>query len=53
MPVVSPFIESAPCIKKLDRPILTSGDMPFDSNLVFNAGVVKYNGEYYTTVILA
>ena len=46
MPRVEPFIESAPCIKKLDRPILTSADLPYESNLVFNAGVTKLNGKY-------
>ena len=46
MPRVTPFIESAPCVKKLDAPILTSADMPFDSALVFNAGVAKIGGKY-------
>ena len=46
MPRVSPIVESASCIKKLDRPILTSEDLPYDSNLVFNAGVTKFNGKY-------
>ena len=46
MPKVTPIINSDPCIKKLDRPILTSADMPYDSQLVFNAGVAKYNGKY-------
>ena len=46
MGIVTPILHSAPCIKKLDKPILTSADMPFDSLLVFNAGVTKFNGKY-------
>ncbi len=46
MGVVTPIYKSAPCLKKLERPILTSADMPYDSTLVFNAGVAKFNGKY-------
>ena len=46
MPRVTPYLSSAPCIKKLDKPILSKEDMPYDSQLVFNAGVNKYNGKY-------
>lgn len=46
MPKVYPELKSAPCIKKLDKPILTSADMPYESMLVFNAGVTKFNGKY-------
>jgi len=46
MPRFKPELNSAPCIKKMDRPILTSKDMPYDSLLVFNAGVTKFNGKY-------
>ncbi len=46
MPKVLPELKSAPCIKKLDKPILTSADLPYESMLVFNAGVVKFNGKY-------
>ena len=46
MGMVTPILNSAPCLKKLDKPILTSADMPFDSLLVFNAGVTKFNGKY-------
>ncbi|MBQ7160631.1 MAG: glycoside hydrolase family 130 protein [Clostridia bacterium] len=42
----TPYLDSAPCVKKLDRPILSSEDMPYDSLLVFNAGVTKFNGKY-------
>ena len=46
MPKVYPELIGASCVKKLERPILTSKDMPYESNLVFNAGVTKYNGKY-------
>lgn len=46
MPKVYPELKSAPCIKKLDKPILTSADLPYESMLVFNAGVTKFNGKY-------
>ncbi len=38
--------KSSDVIKKLDRPILTRKDVPYNSALVFNAGVTKYNGKY-------
>ncbi len=34
------------CIKKLDRPILTKNDIPYDASLVFNAGVAKIKNKY-------
>ncbi len=34
------------CIKKLEKPILTKDNIPYDASLVFNAGVAKYNGKY-------
>ncbi len=46
MGVVTPILKSADCLKKLERPILTSADMPYESLLVFNAGVTKFNGKY-------
>ena len=33
-------------IKKLDRPVLTRKDIPYNAALIFNAGVTKYNGKY-------
>ncbi len=33
-------------IKKLDKPVLTHKDMPYNSALIFNAAVEKYNGKY-------
>ena len=46
MGALTPIMKSASCIKKLERPILTPADMPYDSLLVFNAGVAKYQGKY-------
>ena len=33
-------------IKKLDKPVLTCKDMPYNAALIFNAAVEKYNGKY-------
>ncbi len=33
-------------IKKLEKPILSYKDIPYNAALVFNAGVVKYRGKY-------
>lgn len=33
-------------IKKLDRPVLTRRDVPYNAGLIFNAAVEKYNGKY-------
>lgn len=41
--------KSSPVIKKLDKPVLTRKDIPYNSALVFNAGVCKYNGKYIMT----
>ena len=46
MGIVTPILKSAPFLKKLDKPILTSADMPYESMLVFNAGVTKFKGKY-------
>ncbi len=37
--------ETSSVIKKLEKPILTYKDIPYNAALVFNAGVVKYNGK--------
>ena len=37
---------SSPVIKKLDRPVLTRNDVPYNAALIFNAGVAKLNGKY-------
>ena len=46
MNILTPELYSAPCIKKLEKPILTKDDMPYDASLIFNAGVAKYKGQY-------
>ncbi len=46
MPAVSPALFTHPCIKKRPAPIMTPADLPYPSSLVFNAGVIKYRGEY-------
>ena len=46
MPAVLPELFTASCIKKRPEPILQSSDLPYPSALVFNAGVIKYKGEY-------
>lgn len=33
-------------IKKLDKPVLTRKDVPYNAGLIFNAAVEKYNGKY-------
>ena len=44
--ILEPRIYSDPCIKKLDKPILTKADIPYAATLIFNAGVAKFNGKY-------
>ncbi len=38
--------KSADVLKKLDKPVLTRADIPYNAALVFNAGVTKFNGKY-------
>ena len=38
--------KSSGVIHKLDRPVLTRHDVPYNAALVFNAGVTKFNGKY-------
>ncbi|HNS32077.1 MAG TPA: glycoside hydrolase family 130 protein [bacterium] len=41
------ILRSSSVIKRHDcNPVLSAHDIPYESNLVFNAGVAKYNGEY-------
>ena len=40
------ILKTAECIKKLSAPILTKDDIPYTASLIFNAGVVKFNGMY-------
>ena len=37
---------SSSVIKKLEKPVLTYRDIPYNAALIFNAGVAKYNGRY-------
>lgn len=46
MAVWEPILKSASCIKKLEKPILTKADVPYEAELVFNAGVAKIDGKY-------
>ena len=46
MKILTPELYSAPCIKKVEKPVLTKDDIPYDASLIFNAGVAKYNGKY-------
>ena len=46
MKLLKPKLYSAKCIKKVEKPVLTKDDIPYDASLIFNAGVAKYNGQY-------
>lgn len=47
MPIMLPALKSADCIKRYEKnPVLTKDMVPYDSDLVFNAGVIKRNGKY-------
>ncbi len=46
MPAVEPKINGAKCITKLNKPILSYEDVPYEATLVFNAGVAKIDGRY-------
>ena len=46
MPIWEPILKSADCLKKLEKPVLTKDDIPYDATLIFNAGVEKVNGKY-------
>ena len=46
MPVWNPTLKSASCITKLEKPILTKEDIPYEAELIFNAGVAKIKGKY-------
>ena len=46
MPAVLPALFTHPCIHKRTAPVVTAADLPYPCSLVFNAGVIKYRGEY-------
>lgn len=46
MAILEPKLYSAPCIKKLDKPVLTKNDIPYPADCIYNAGVTKYRDKY-------
>ena len=46
MNILTPELHTAPCITKIEKPVLTKDDVPYSASLIFNAGVAKINGEY-------
>lgn len=46
MNILEPKLYSAECITKIEKPVLTKDDIPYEASLIFNAGVVKYKGKY-------
>lgn len=44
-----PNYKTSCVIHKLDRPVLTRKDVPYNAALIFNAGVAKFNGRYVMT----
>lgn len=48
MPKMVPAFKSSPVITRCNggAPILSKEQVPYDAELVFNAGVAKYNGKY-------
>lgn len=41
-----PLLEPCHMVRKQAQPILTKKDIPYDAELIFNAGVTKYAGKY-------
>jgi beta-1,4-mannooligosaccharide/beta-1,4-mannosyl-N-acetylglucosamine phosphorylase len=46
MAIWKPELKAVECLKKIERPILTKDDIPYEAELVFNAGVAKIKGKY-------
>ena len=46
MNILEPKLHSAECIKRIEKPVLTKDDIPYEASLIFNAGVAKYKGKY-------
>ncbi len=40
------LFKTSPIITRYPDPVLTKDDVPYDSSLTFNAGVIKHNGKY-------
>ncbi len=39
-------LKSSSVIHKLEKPVLTRADVPYNAALIFNAGITKFNGMY-------
>ncbi len=47
MPIMYPVLKSSPVVKRYENnPILSKKDCPYHAELVFNAGITKYEGKY-------
>ena len=48
MPKMQPDVFSSPVIKRYNggKPVLSKEDIPYPADLVFNAGVAKFGGNY-------
>lgn len=46
MNILEPKLFSADCITRIEKPVLTKDDIPYDASLIFNAGVAKYKDRY-------
>jgi len=45
--MLTPVLTSAPCVKRHPgNPVLSRNDVPYPADLIFNAGVAKYQGKY-------
>ena len=45
--MLTPVLKSLPCVKRYSgNPVLSKDDVPYDSALVFNAGVIRWRGGY-------
>lgn len=45
--MLSPVLKSLPCVTRYaGNPVLTKDDVPYDCALVFNAGVIRWQGGY-------
>lgn len=43
-----PKLKGAECVKRYEHnPILSKNDIPYQADLIFNAGVIKYKGKYF------
>lgn len=51
MPAMQPILYSNPVIQRYRKgePILSAKEIPYPANLIFNAGVTKYQGKYIMT----